>query len=351
VEWVPDLETLAVSVRRTMEPGDLVLFLGAGDITEAGRRLASELGEEKPARMEAVHAALAARLSPTTVLRRDEPLARRTTLRVGGPADLYVEPAGERELAAVLEVCRAQGMPVRVLGRGSNLLVRDRGIRGLVASLTHPDFSRIEVAGERIHCGAGAKLKAVAHTARQNGLAGLEFLEGIPGSVGGALRMNAGAMGSWMFESVESLRFMDASGAVHERAAADVQVEYRGCPMLKDHIALGAVLKGQPTSREEIERRMQSFNQKRWDTQPAASSAGCIFKNPKSIPAGRLIDELGLKGTRVGGAVVSDVHGNFIVNDRNATAEDVLSLIEVIRQRARTQRGIELETEVEILGE
>jgi UDP-N-acetylenolpyruvoylglucosamine reductase len=137
-------------------------------------------------------------------------------------------------------------------------------------------------------------------------LTGLEFLEGIPGSLGGSMRMNAGAMGSWLFDVVDQIRFMDYSGNVHERNAAEVNVEYRGCPLFKNHIALGAVLKGVPAGKEAVAARMDQFSAKRWETQPKEPSAGCIFKNPKTIPAGKLIDELGLKGTRVGGAMVSD---------------------------------------------
>jgi UDP-N-acetylenolpyruvoylglucosamine reductase len=231
------------------------------------------------------------------------------------------------------------------------LLIRDGGIRGVVICLAHPSFSRVEVIDDRLHCGAGARLKTVSVEARRHGLTGLEFLEGIPGSVGGAMRMNAGAMGSWLFDVVESIRFMEYSGRACDRKAGEVCVEYRGCPLFKNHVALGAVLKGVRATKEAVAERMQQFSQKRWESQPAASSAGCIFKNPKTIPAGKLIDELGLKGTRVGGAVVSDVHGNFIVNDGHATAQDVLNLIEIVKQRAKTARGIELETEVEILGE
>jgi UDP-N-acetylenolpyruvoylglucosamine reductase len=187
--------------------------------------------------------------------------------------------------------------------------------------------------------------------ARRNGLTGLEFLEGIPGSVGGAMRMNAGAMGSWLFDVVETIRFMDLGGLAHERKASEINVEYRGVPLFKDHIALGAVLRGHTAPREAIQARMESFSRKRWESQPNQPSAGCIFKNPASIPAGRLIDELGLKGTRVGGAVVSDVHANFIVNDGTATAGDVLNLIALIQQRAKAVRDIKLETEVQILGE
>ena len=242
-------------------------------------------------------------------------------------------------------------MPFFVLGRGSNLLVRDGGVRGVVICLAHPHFSMIEIVGERLHCGAGAKLKNVSVEAKRNNLSGVEFLEGIPGSVGGALRMNAGAMGAWTFGAVESLRFMDYDGEIHERIAGEVPVEYRACPLLQTHIALGAVFKCAPLPRAEIEQRMMAYSEKRWESQPAAPSAGCIFKNPGTIPAGKLVDELGLKGTRVGGAVVSAEHGNFIVNDGKATARDVLELIALLKARAKEARGIELHTEVEIIGE
>jgi UDP-N-acetylenolpyruvoylglucosamine reductase len=350
-EFAGTLDELRSAVRAAMQPGDLVLFLGAGDITQAAHALAAQLREEPQSNQDQFFAALSAALSTATVLRQNESLAKKTTLRVGGPADCYVEPASETELAVVLRLCAAHQVPFVILGRGSNLLIKDGGIRGVVVSLAHPYFSRVEIAADRLHCGAGARLKTVAIEAKRNGLTGLEFLEGIPGSVGGALRMNAGAMGSWMFDTVETIRFMDYAGRTHERRASEVNVEYRGCPLFKSHIALGAVLKGEPASREGVEQRMQSFSRKRWTSQPAAPSAGCIFKNPPSIPAGKLIDELGLKGARVGGAVVSDVHGNFIVNEGHATAKDVLALIEVVRHRARTARGIELETEVEIIGE
>lgn len=295
--------------------------------------------------------ALRSRVSPETVIRRQEALARRTTLRVGGPADIYVEPASVENLSAVVRFCQEQEFPCFVLGRGSNLLVKDGGFRGVVISLANPHFSRIEVAGEHLSCGAGARLKAVAFEAKRHGLAGLEFLEGIPGSVGGGLRMNAGAMRGEIFQVVVSVRVMDPSGCVQERSPGQLQVQYRSCPTLKTHIALGAVLRGDPSPIEAIEQRMKEFSRKRWSSQPAAPSAGCIFKNPITIPAGKLIDELGLKGTRVGGAYVSEEHGNFIVNDGTATAQDVFNLIDLIRQRARSQRGIELDTEVEMLGD
>ena len=293
---------------------------------------------------------LAGCVSLATDICRDEPLAKHTTLRIGGPADVYVEPASEADLVAAVKFCHERSLPFFVIGRGSNLLVRDGGFRGVAICLAQPNFSRIEVAGERLHCGAGAKMKNIAIEAKRNGLGGVEFLEGIPGSVGGALRMNAGAMGGATFNVIESVRFMDHTGKIQELSRAGMPVEYRCCPLLKDHIALGAVFRCLPAPREEIEKRMKEFSERRWASQPAAPSAGCTFKNPATISVGKLIDELGLKGTRVGGAVVSAEHGNFIVNDGNATARDVLELIAILQQRAKTERGIELQTEVEIIG-
>jgi UDP-N-acetylenolpyruvoylglucosamine reductase len=163
--------------------------------------------------------------------------------------------------------------------------------------------------------------------------------------------MNAGAMGSWTLERVERVRLMDRDGQAWDCAAAELHAEYRSCPELRTQIALAATFRGSPTLPAEIEARAQAFNQRRWRTQPAAPSAGCVFKNPAAIPAGRLIEELGLKGTRAGGAAISEVHGNFIVNEGGATAQDVLHLIDLVRARARAERGIELETELEIVGE
>ena len=294
---------------------------------------------------------LAGCVSRNTVVRPNEPLAKHTTLRVGGPADLYVEPASEADLAGVVKTCRVHEAPLFVLGRGSNLLVRDGGVRGVVVCLAHAYFGRIEVARERLCCGAGAKLRNVAMEAKRNNLSGVEFFEGIPGSVGGALRMNAGAMGGQTFDVVESVRLMDFDGHIRKLTPGELAVEYRSCVTLKNHIALGVVFKCKSAPREEIETRMEEYSEKRWASQPAALSAGCMFKNPAQIPAGKLVDELGMKGARVGGAVVSPEHGNFIVNDGSATARDVLELIDLLKQRAKTERGIELETEVEIIGE
>jgi UDP-N-acetylenolpyruvoylglucosamine reductase len=294
---------------------------------------------------------LAGCISRVAVIRRDELLAKHTTLRVGGPADVYIEPVSEDDLSGIVKFCGKRGLHFFIMGCGSNLLVRDGGFRGVIICLVHPHFSRVEVVGERLRCGAGARVKNVAIKARQGGLSGVEFLEGIPGSVGGALRMNAGAMGGATFDVVESVRCMDYAGEVHECTRHEIPVEYRCCPLLKDHIALGAVFKCVRASREEVGKRMKAFSERRWKTQPVTPSAGCIFKNPEKIPAGRLMDELGLKGTRVGGAMVSAEHGNFIINDNKATARDILELIGILKQHAKTKRGMDLHTEIEIIGE
>jgi len=229
---------------------------------------------------------LVRKVSAQTVIRRDEPLAKRTTLRVGGPAHWYVEPATEADLSSVLQFCGERHVPFFVLGRGSNLLVKDRGFRGVVVCLAHPSFSRIELNGQDLYCGAGARLKAVAVEAKRHNLAGLEFLEGIPGSVGGALRMNAGAMGGQMFDQVTSVRVMNLAGHIEIRQPEDMAVTYRRCEALRSQVALGAVLRGRSGVRAEIEQRMNEFSRKRWQSQPAAPSAGCMFKNPVLIPAG-----------------------------------------------------------------
>ena len=251
--------------------------------------LESPMSDESP-----IAGELAARVSAATVIRRHEPMAKHTTLRVGGPADFYVEPASEEDLAAILKFCAAQPLKFFILGRGSNLLVRDSGFRGVVICLAHPAFSQIEILDGRLRCGAGARLKNVSIEARKNGLSGLEFFEGIPGSIGGALRMNAGAMTAATFDIVESVRVMDFAGDVRELTPVDMAVDYRCCATLKDHVALSALLKGQMDSVESIAQRMLAYGRRRWTSQPAAPSAGCIFKNPPTLPAGKLVDELGL---------------------------------------------------------
>ena len=292
---------------------------------------------------------LASLLSPGSTARFDEPLSRHTTWGVGGPADLYVEPGSESDLLAALRFARLHQIRLRVIGSGSNLLVLDHGFRGIIVCLRHPCFRSIEPARDQLRCGAGAPLAAIVREAARARLGGLEFLEGIPGTVGGALRMNAGAMNRSFFDVLRRVRFMSLDGAVSEIAAAELQAGYRSCPFFETHIALSATLQAAPSPPETI-RRLIALYRRRRQAQPAGRSAGCTFKNPGAISAGQLIDELGLKGARVGHAVVSTVHANFILNDGGATARDILALLDRIRSEVRSRRGIQLEPEVQIIG-
>ncbi|HTS17141.1 MAG TPA: UDP-N-acetylmuramate--L-alanine ligase [Verrucomicrobiae bacterium] len=354
--FAPDLEMLVVRLFAEARPGDLILTMGAGDMYKAAEALARKLRsrgpnihspEKQPQRMQADWEIL---LSDKSKIRRNEPMARHTSMRVGGPAEFWVEPADERDLARLLHYCHVREIPVTVIGRGTNLLVLDGGIAGAVISLASDEFTKVEVKEDQIVARAGARLRTIVTTAARHQIGGLEFMEGIPGSLGGALRMNAGAMGKQTFEVVEWIRYISYAGDTYDAEAKSVPVAYRSCPLFHNHIALSAILRGSKAERKAIDGRLKAFAQRRWSSQPSKPSAGCIFKNPETIPAGKLIEELGLKGMSVGGARVSDVHGNFIVNEGRATASDVMELIAAIRLRARQERGIDLEPEVMIVG-
>jgi UDP-N-acetylmuramate--L-alanine ligase/UDP-N-acetylenolpyruvoylglucosamine reductase len=341
VSSVNSVRTAAQEAARILESGDLLLTLGAGNIHEAGTILAGEL---------ALRARLRAAMGPG-LIRMAEPLSRHTTMRVGGPARFWVEPETEEGFAELVRFCHDEGIPFLVMGRGSNLIIKDGGFPGVVSHLGRGCFTETTVTGNEITAGVGVKLKQLAATARSAGLTGFEWMDGIPGNLGGALRMNAGAMGVQTFDQVLRIRFADTDGNIVSRTPREMEIRYRDVPLLHDHFALSATLSGIPSSPEEIDRLMKGSLSHRKETQPVAASAGCIFKNPEGIPAGKLVEELGLKNSSVGGARVSEVHGNFIVNDGGATTAEILSLIARIRDKARSERGIELETEVQILGE
>jgi UDP-N-acetylenolpyruvoylglucosamine reductase len=297
-------------------------------------------------------AALQPRLGADTKLRREEPLATKTTLRVGGAARLYAEPAAASDLQVLVQTAQERHVPLFILGRGSNLLVPDEGVDGLVVALAHPSWSAFESRpGGRVWAGAGLRLKNLCGLAAKAGLVGFEFLEGIPGSVGGALRMNAGAMGGWMYDVVEELQLMRLDGEVHTVARAALHVQYRYCAELQDAIALGALLR--PVAQADmaaVTRQIEGYRRKRQESQPREPSAGCMFKNPPGNSAGRLIDEAGLKGERVGDAEVSRIHANFIINRGAASAADVLELVRRVRARVREVKNVELEPEVLLYG-
>jgi UDP-N-acetylmuramate--alanine ligase len=342
VIYQPHLNRVHRDIGNMLDSGDLVLSLGAGNIHEQLAILAGDL---------VIAEKLKAIVGEEGEVRLYEPLSKHTTLRVGGPAQFWVEPRTEDAFAELIRFCRREGMSLFTIGRGSNLLVRDGGMPGVVARPCGGDFDRIEVHGEEITAGAGMKLKEVAYAAKKAGLTGLEWMEGIPGAVGGALRMNAGAMGAQTFENVTSIRYLDNEGNPHAKTRDELEVHYRNFPLLETNFAVSATFRGKPGTAEEILRKLEASQAKRRSSQPAAKSAGCIFKNPDSCPAGKLVDELGLKNSRVGSARVSEVHGNFIVNDGGATAAEMLELIDRVKATARAKRGIELETEVQIVGE
>jgi UDP-N-acetylmuramate--alanine ligase len=356
VAFAPDLNALARALRGQIQPGDLIMTMGAGDVYRVANALADQLAIQAPhirtaaRRTLCLRADLAALVSDKTVIRCDEPMAPHTSLRIGGPAQVWVEPWDERDLARVLRYCHGQQAPLLVVGRGTNLIVRDEGIAGVVVRLGSPEFERVTVDDTRVLAGAGARLRTIVNVARRHELGGLEFMEGIPGSVGGALRMNAGAMGRQTFDVVEWVRYVSLAGEVYDAEASTLPVMYRNCPVFAHHIALLAILRGERAARVTIDGKLRGYADRRRATQPARPSAGCVFKNPPSVPAGKLIEELGFKGLSVGRARVSEVHGNFIVNDGGARATEVLDLIAMIRERARNQRGIELETEVMVVG-
>jgi UDP-N-acetylmuramate--alanine ligase len=342
VRYEPRLEWVHRAVGNMLESGDLVLSLGAGNIHEQLSALAADL---------VIAEKLKEIVGEEGEVRLYEPLSKHTTLRVGGPAEFWVEPRNEKAFAQLIRFCRDENLPLFVMGRGSNLLVRDGGIRGVVVHPSGGDFDKVEINGAEITAGVGAKLREVAYAGKAAGIGGLEWMEGIPGAVGGGLRMNAGAMGAQTFENVVRVRYLDANGKAHTKTRDEMEVYYRDFPLLEKNFAVSAVFRGQPAPLEEIVRKLEASQAKRRASQPAAKSAGCIFKNPDSCPAGKLVDELGLKNSSVGKARVSELHGNFIVNDGGATAAEMLELIEKIKATARAKRGIELETEVQIVGE
>jgi UDP-N-acetylmuramate--alanine ligase len=332
--------------------GDWIAFVGAGDVDRRARVWLERRAAVRPA-WDAHLAAFQTVVSSATRLRREEPLAGRTTLRVGGAARIYAEPASVDDLQALLRTAGARGVAVFPLGRGSNLVVPDTGVEGLVISLAHESWAAFAPQGDgSVRAGAGLRLKNLCGLAAKAGLVGFEFLEGIPGTVGGALRMNAGAMGGWMFDVVDEVQLITLAGEVRTMPKAAMHVDYRHCAELHDAIALSARLRpAAQADAEAVRRQMDAYARKRHESQPREPSAGCIFKNPPGNSAGRLIDESGLKGTRVGDAEVSPVHANFIVNRGHATGNDVIELVRRIRARVREAKGVDLTPEVLLYGQ
>jgi len=328
-----------------LQPGDLLITLGAGNVHEVGTSLAKDLKVAE--KLMGIVA-----LEGGGVVKLHEPLSQHTTMRIGGPAQYWIEPRTVTAFTEVVKYLREEAIPIRVIGRGSNLLVRDGGIRGAVIHPNKGEFDEVRVEGTTVFAGAGARLKKIASAARNAGVGGFEWMEGIPGNLGGALRMNAGAMATQTFDQVISVRFLDGNGEVRDKMKHEIEHHYRSVPELDHHYAVSAVLQGREAPLAEIDAKMEASHSKRRSSQPVGASAGCIFKNPDpTMPAGMLVDQLGLKNTGRGPALVSQAHGNFILNGGGAKARDVLDLIGDIQAKALEERGITLETEVQIIGE
>ncbi len=281
-----------------------------------------------------------------------EPMCNHTSWRIGGPADILLKPRDEQDLRQALIYARQQGLPVTVIGNGTNLLVADRGIRGIVIKIG-PGLADIEMRDQIIYAGAGTPLPLLARKAMQAGLAGFEFLAGIPGNVGGALVMNAGANGYAIGELVRQVTACDYAGNSYTFKAQELAFSYRHSSLAQMNIIVtGVVLHGKPDLAEEIKNRMELALAWRRQVQPLEyPNAGSVFKNPPGDSAGRLIERAGCKEMRVGNIQVSPRHANFIVNLGGGTASDVLEIVEQIQYTVEKKFGIKLALEVQKLGE
>ena len=281
-----------------------------------------------------------------------EPMAKHTSFRIGGPADALAQPADEAELAALLQRAAEHAVPVTLVGNGSNLLVRDKGIRGLVIKLSNA-FADIAVEGNTITFGSGVSLAMASKKAASVSLSGMEFAVGIPGTIGGAVYMNAGAYDGEMAKVVSSVRVMDGQGKVKELAASQLDFAYRHTALQNSGlIVTGVTVCLKSGEAEAIAAKMADFSQRRISKQPLElPSAGSMFKRPPGYFAGTLIEQTGLKGYTVGGAQVSQKHAGFVVNIGGATASDVLQLISDVQNKVFAAHGVHLEPEVLVLGE
>jgi UDP-N-acetylmuramate dehydrogenase len=281
----------------------------------------------------------------------DAPMRRYTSMRVGGPADSLIFPEDANELKKVILYAGRKSIPVFILGKGTNLIVGDKGIRGWVVSLTR-GFKTVRSDGDVVEAEAGTTLQRLVRYSAQRGLTGLEPFWGIPGTVGGGLVMNAGAWGAEMKELTVSVSFLNGEGEIVERSRTGLKFSYRKLEIPASWIVLKGRFQLKRGKKEEILDRMRSYSEKRRRTQPLDDpSAGSIFKNPKEGPAGRWIEEAGLKGFRMGQARVSDLHANFIINAGKAKAIEVIDLMEWVERRVREVKGISLEREVRVIGE
>lgn len=284
-------------------------------------------------------------------IRLGEPMSRHTTFGIGGPADCFLMPATREELSSVIRAAREAGLSFFVMGGGANLLVRDKGIRGAVISTAR--LHQIRREERKIIAEAGVATAMAARLAWEAGLSGMEFAAGIPGTIGGAAFMNAGAYGGEMAKIVTEAEICDRKGIFHTHGREEIGYAYRHSLFMEEpEVIVSVTLSLVPDDKEEIGKRMEDFNRKRHEKQPLeARSAGSTFKRPEGHFAGQMIDELGLKGFSVGDAAVSEKHAGFLINRGHATCAEMLALMEEIRKRVEAAYGVTLEPEVQIIGE
>ena len=282
----------------------------------------------------------------------DEMMNKHTTFKVGGPADLYVIPRSEEELVYAIEVCKSENVPYYVIGNGSNLLVTDKGFRGVIIEV-YRQMSDITVEGNCITAYAGALLSKIANTALEHGLTGLEFAHGIPGALGGAVTMNAGAYDGEMKQVLESATVIDDKGQVRTLSSDELELEYRKSIISRlGYTVIKATMRLEDGDKEAISAKMKDLMQRRRDKQPLEyPSAGSTFKRPEGHFAAKLIDDCGLRGLSLRGAQVSDKHCGFVINSGEANAKDILDLMFIVKSTVNAKFGIILEEEVKILGE
>ncbi|MFD1018083.1 UDP-N-acetylmuramate dehydrogenase [Thalassobacillus hwangdonensis] len=282
----------------------------------------------------------------------NEPLKKHTTIKIGGPADLFIEPDSIENLKKTLQIVKDHGLSVRIIGRGSNLLIPDEGIRGAVVKLG-PGLDHLEEDGNTIQVGAGYPMIKLAMIMSRKGLGGLEFAGGIPGSVGGAVYMNAGAHGSDISEILVKAHILFEDGTMEWLTKDEMKFSYRTSVLQNERkgYCLEAVFELNPGSKEEIVAEIQKFKDYRRETQPwSHPCAGSIFRNPLPEYAGKLVEEVGLKGHKIGDAQISELHANFIVNTADASYEDVMALIQHVKDTIWKEKQIKIETEVEIVS-
>jgi UDP-N-acetylmuramate dehydrogenase len=282
------------------------------------------------------------------IVETDYPLAKRTWYGLGGPADYFIRPKTTEQLKQVVQLCQENAIRIYVMGFGSNLLISDDGLRAAVIKLEAEQFAQIQFDGQEVAAWAGAELSKLVLTCVEKGLSGIEALTGIPGSVGGAVKMNAGGNFGDFGAAVESVTLMDNAGNVFEKSKPELVFDYRKTNITAKFV-LNARLKLNTADPEQIMRTVKEVWIYKKNNQPLnTKNSGCIFKNPRGVSAGALIDRAGLKGLQIGGAVVSDKHANFIIAEKGCKSRDVMRLIEAVKQRVKEQFDIELELEIEI---